>query len=76
MLSRKQWGHGYYNGYLSGIEREKSKGKIIGFINGWKVAPHCWRHHVLKPIQIDNCHAEYAGYYSITLLGFTWFISN
>ena len=28
--------------------------KIIWLINGWKEAPHCWRHFLRRPLRVQR----------------------
>ena len=28
--------------------------KVIGTMNGWKDAPHCWRHFLLTPFWVSE----------------------
>jgi len=47
--------------------------KIIGFMNGWAIAPHCWRNYLfLKPIRFDRA----TEWHSISIFGFAVFFEN
>lgn len=44
--------------------------RILGTMNGWKDAPHCWKRFLLLPINWDVTPA----YTSISIFGFVIFI--
>lgn len=42
----------------------------VSFENGWRVAPHCWKHYIFSPFGFDKCEA----FTSISMFGFVfWF---
>jgi hypothetical protein len=51
--------------------------KIIGFMNGWTLAPHCWRRYLMSLPKVKKI--EYKGrywYHEITFFGFVLFVEN
>lgn len=44
--------------------------KILGTMNGWKLAPQHWWRYILLPLRIERCPA----WISIGLFGFVVFI--
>ena len=46
--------------------------KLIGFMNGWKSAPHCWRRFVFHPVSVDRNKA----FTSVSLFGFVFFFDE
>ena len=44
--------------------------KILGFMNGWKDCPHCWRNYLFRPFKIDHTPV----YSVISIFGFAFFI--
>jgi hypothetical protein len=44
----------------------------IAFINGWIIAPHCWKQYLLKPIQIDQAKEWTA----VSVFGFFMYFSK
>lgn len=46
--------------------------EIIGWMNGWMLAPHCWRSFLARPVALD----QGPGWISITVLGFVVFLKR
>lgn len=46
--------------------------KIIGTMNGWKEAPHCWKTHLTRPLVIDRTPA----WVSVSVFGFVVFFET
>jgi hypothetical protein len=46
--------------------------KLIGVLNGWVEAPHCWRRYLLRPVEFDAAPR----WISISVLGVAWFFER
>lgn len=44
--------------------------KILGTMNGWRLAPHCWRYFLTHPLRVERTPA----WVSIGLFGFVVFL--
>lgn len=80
-MSKRQWGHGYWQGFAAGRQKEKLRWKISWFLNGWTRAPHCWKVMLFKhPFAFEKLKFESNANDSetviITILGFVWFIDK
>jgi hypothetical protein len=64
-------------GFFHTRKKHKEEGKvkmikIIGFMNGWKEAPHCWKFYLFDPIKIDRTPS----WTSISFFGFVFFFDT
>lgn len=46
--------------------------KLIGILNGWQVAPWCWRQFLLRPLRIEQTPA----WTSVQILGVVLFFER
>jgi hypothetical protein len=47
------------------------KVKVIGFMNGWKDAPHCWKRFLFLPLVAKHYAVNV---YEVGIFGFLWFV--
>jgi hypothetical protein len=47
--------------------------KPIGFMNGWKEAPHCWKTFLLRPVRVDRAPGSWI---SLSVVGLVWFFND
>lgn len=46
--------------------------RLIGFMNGWRLAPHCWWRFIVSPIGWDIT----LGWWSVSIVGFVFFFER
>lgn len=46
--------------------------RILGWMNGWREAPHCWRYFLRRPVHIEHAPE----WISITVLGVAVFLAR
>lgn len=46
--------------------------KLIGFLNGWAEAPHCWKTFACRPFRVERTVA----WTSVEVFGFVFFFGR